>query len=446
MDHPELVARLALAALVTIAAARAGGAAARRVGQPAVIGEICAGIALGPSVLGVLVPGGVEALFPADVRPALALLADAGLTAFMFGVGLELQLGRLPRGRVVPATSAAGLLVPLALGVPAALVLAPAFAGAEGSTAAFVAFLCLALSVTAFPVLARILDDAGLRERPLGTTALACAATTDAAAWCALLAVAAVVAQSGAGGALTAPALAAAYVAGALLVGGPLLRAAAGRLDRAGRPGAAVVAGLLAAFGLAALAAQAGVPALAGGFLAGFALRGVGGAWRRRAARAGALNRVALLPMFFALIGLHTDLRGVPGEPALLAAGGLCLAVTLAGKLGACAAAARLRGLRWRESLGLGVLMSTRGLTEIVVLKAGLDLGVINPDAFAVLEVVALAATAMALPALRGLGLALPPRRAGPAPAAAPVVPAPALPVGRPAAVAVPAPSSPSRA
>jgi Kef-type K+ transport system membrane component KefB len=420
---PAELLHLAVALGVVCAAAAAGGVLARTLGQPRVIGEIAAGIALGPSLLGAVAPGASAAVFPPEIRDELALLAAVGVVLFMFSVGLELDLGGLARGRAAIAVTHANVLVVALLGVPTALVVFPAFAGADTSTVTFTAFLCVALSVTALPVLARILQEPSVSVRPLAGLALASAAVTDAVAWCFLVVVAALATAASPLGGAQAFVLAVALAVGALGLVRPLLAAGLRRLGSNGATGPIALAVALAVVASLALTADAiGIHVIVGAFLAGLVMRGQRPLFGRGYAPLARANDVVLLPVFFASVGLHMDLLGFVTDPGLIAAGLLVLAVAVCGKVGGVAVAARANGLPWRESVAVGILLNTRGLTEIVVLQTGLQLGLLTRDGFGILVVVALVTTMMTLPALRAVGFRSAPRRAEgrPAPARAP--------------------------
>jgi Kef-type K+ transport system membrane component KefB len=420
-----LLWRLALAVLVVCTLATLFGALARRVGQPSVVGEIVAGLVFGPSLLGAAAPGLFHAILPAQVLPNFGLLAQAGLAIFMFTVGAEIDPGILHRQRNVIATaSVAMMVVPFALGLLVAIPLYGSFAGPSAAPMPFVVFVGTALSVTAFPVLARIVQDSGLRGTRLGSLAMVFAAVTDVLAWCALAVVLAMIRAEGAGGVVRSLALTVVLCAMCLLVLRPLLRALAERYADAALPTAVRVLLVLAPIlGLAAAADRIGVHAIFGGFLAGLVVPAGSPLLRRTAEQIGSLNRAILVPVFFASIGLQTNVRLLVTQPAVLAGGALLLAAAVAGKFASAAPVAAAGGLPARSALGLGVLMNARGITEIVVLSAGLSAGVINRGAFTVLVVMALVTTVMAAPALRLLGLT---RSGAPVRAGRPVAASPA--------------------
>ncbi|MGV9318254.1 cation:proton antiporter [Streptomyces sp. NPDC003660] len=396
MSDPLLPVLLAIP--VVVLACQAGGRAVRLLGQPPVIGEILAGILLGPSLLGWLAPTVQHHLLPPSVLPITSALGNLGLMAFLFLIGLELDLRSLRTTRgAVAAVSLTGLLLPMALGAALAAALYPHFAPDSVGRLPFTLFVAVALSITAFPVLARILADRGLETTPLGTFALACAATDDALAWCLLTAAVALATTGTAFSALTTLALTAAYAATLALIR-PLPRTL---LERAGRTGDELVLALLFA-GLclsAYITDQIGVHPAFGAFLFGAAApRGLS-AVERGTARIRAVVLPLLLPLFFVDTGLHTDFSHLPAGQ--WGWGAAILTVAVVGKWGGAAGAARLTGYDWRWSAAVGTLMNCRGLTELVVLGIGLQTGVITETLFTLLVIMTVITTAATAPILR---------------------------------------------
>lgn len=402
----QLLWQLFLAVAVIAVLARTCGVLARRVGQPAVLGEIVAGLILGPTVLSTLVPGVIHAFLPAAVLPNLSLLGQAGLVVFMFSVGLEVDRDMLRlHGKVIGAASQAMMVVPFALGVVVAIPLYATFAGHTAGIVPYALFVGTALSVTAFPVLARIVQESGLRDTRLGSMAMLCAAVCDVLAWCALAVVLAMTEAQGPWAVIRALALTAALCA-VLVVARPLLVALTGRYADAPVPGAVrlmLIVGLI--FGLAAVTDKIGIHAIFGGFLAGLVLPRDTLLLRPVTRQLGALNRALLLPVFFVSIGLQVNMWHAIARPAVLIGGAVLLLVAIVGKLGGTAVVASAGGMPCRSALGLGALMNARGVTDIVVISTGLSAGVINGNGFTVLVMMALITTAMAGPALRWLGL-----------------------------------------
>lgn len=382
------------------------GAAARWVGQPPVIGEVLAGILLGPSLLGAIWPDAMHALVPSaefdprgHVPAALKAIAQLGIILYMFLVGLDLNAAHLRKNaRATVVVSHAGIAVPFLLGATLALALYPEYAGQASSLASFALFVGAAMAVTAFPVLARILSDRGLDKSELGVMALGCAAADDVTAWC-LLALVVGVAQAHVGGAIVAGLGAIVFTAVMFLAARPVAVWLAGKIDRADGPlpAAAIPITLVALIISAATTEAIGVHAIYGAFLMGVVIPHDSRLAREFAARSRDLVAVLLLPAFFADTGLRTCIGLVDGVAAwttLLA----IVAVATLGKLGGVALAGRLTGLNTRTAIILGLLMNTRGLMELIVLNIGLDLGVISPTFFAMMVLMALATTAMTGP------------------------------------------------
>lgn len=378
-------------------ACHAGGWAARRIGQPPVIGEMAVGILLGPSLFGWLAPGVQQFLLPPAVLPFTSVLGNLALLVFLFLIGLELDLSCLRSARGAVASVAAGsILLPLALGAGLAGAMYPALAPPGVARLPFVLFIATALSVTAFPVLARILTDRGLAATPLGSFALTCAAADDAVAWCLLIAVVALATTGSLLGALTALVLTTVLAAGMAA-----LRPIMGwGLRRAARASDDVVTVLLVAGLLLAACAtdRIGVHPAFGAFLLGAtAPRGLPGV-ERATARLHAVFVPVLLPLFFVDTGLHTDLASLPAGQ--WGWGALVLIVAVTGKWVGAAATARLAGCEWRWSAAMGVLMNCRGVTEFVVLGIGRQIGVITGQLFALFIIMTILTTAATAPLL----------------------------------------------
>jgi len=369
--------------------------------QPPVMGEIVAGLLLGPSLLGALWPEAQAFLLPAETAPYLGMISKVGVVLFLFLVGLDLD-PRLLRGHrhATIAISHASILAPFLLGALLALWLYPRHSTADVSFTVFSLFLGISLSVTAFPVLARILIDRGLQHTPLGSAALACAAVDDVTAWT-LLALLTGVAKATMDGAYWTVFWVFVYVVVMFFVVRPLLAPLVAREQRGHGPLsrtalAVVFAGVL----FSAVATEAiGIHALFGAFLLGALLPHEGRLPREIRQRLEDFVLVLLLPSFFAFTGLRTHV-GLLDRTADWIACAAIIAVATLGKFGGTALAARLTGLSWRSSSALGILMNTRGLMELIVLDLGLELGVITPTVFTMMVLMALVTTFTATPAL----------------------------------------------
>jgi Kef-type K+ transport system membrane component KefB len=376
----------------------------RWIGQPPVIGEVVAGILLGPSLLGWIAPAAAQFVLPAEVAPYLGVIAQLGVILYMFLVGLELNPAML-RGRAATAAFIAhsSMVMPFLLGTGLAIFLYPRLSSADVRFSSFALFLGVALSITAFPVLARILTDRRMHTTPLGVMALGCAALGDVTAWC-LLAFVVGIARAEVGGAFAVLGFAALFGGLMLLVVRPLLARWLPRDD--GTPlapgiAAAVFVGLL----LAALTAEAiGIHALFGAFLLGAVIPHDSAVARSFGRTLEEVVTILLLPAFFAFTGMRTQIGLVSGAENWLLCG-LILLVAVIGKFGGTFTAARLTGLPTREAAGLGALMNTRGLVELIVLNVGLDMGVISPTLFAMMVVMALVTTLTTGPMLSLLRL-----------------------------------------
>src|ERR1022692_1993268 len=390
MQVQLLLADLAL----IIVLARLLGAAAKRIGQPPVLGEIVAGILLGPTIWS----GHITAvLFPKALLPPLTALADLGLVLFMFVVGYEVDLG-LVRGRerVAAGVAIGSIVAPLALGAGLGVWLAHRY-HAKNVTV-FVFFVGTAMSVTAFPVLARILTDRGLHRTRIGGLALASASIDDVLAW-ALLAV--VFAVAGAGGNGLRLALAPVYAAALIWVVRPLLRKLSAVYQRQGRLTPNVLAVVLAGLLLSSYATDwMGIKFIFGAFIFGMVMPRDAFALREDIlSRLEQISVLVLLPVFFVVSGLNVNLSGI-GLSGLLA---LCLImlVAVAGKFGGAYIGGRLTGVRPRQAGALAALMNTRGLTEIVILAVGLQLHILDKSLYSLMVAMAIITTAMAGPLLK---------------------------------------------
>ncbi|MGK5530970.1 cation:proton antiporter [Streptomyces sp. URMC 129] len=397
----------------------------RRLHQPPVVAEIATGIMLGPSVLGLL-PGDLPArIFPDGGLPMLSAIAQVGLVLFMFLAGWELDLTRLRgQGRTVGSMAGLAMAVPFVLGLGAAALLFGAH-GADGVSAlSFVLYLATAFSITAFPVLARIIRDSRLSRTRVGTMAMACAAIGDVVAWCVLVLVVAIADASGVGQFVTVVAWTVAYGTGMALIVRPVLHRVVRRAARRGDTASLLILIVSGVFLSSYATSWIGIHAIFGAFAFGLIMpHDPGGAAELHEHVATPLERAAgiLLPVFFVITGLSVDI-GALGTGGLLSLA-LVVGAAVVGKFAGAAIPARLSGMSWREAGAFGALMNTRGLTEIVILDIGRELGLIDAEMFTMMVVMALLTTTMAGPLLRVL-------RVGPAAPGAtgpPAAPAPDL-------------------
>jgi Kef-type K+ transport system membrane component KefB len=397
-SHTLLHVLLALAAIIV--AARVLGVVFRRLGQPQVIGEVVAGIVLGPSLLGQFAPAAQAFLLPASVAPYLSIVAQVGVVLFMFLVGVELDTRALrERSQATLAISQASIALPFSLGLVLALFLYPSVSLSGVSFTNFALFMGVSMSVTAFPVLARLLTDRGLQRTHLGVMALACAAFDDVTAWC-LLALVVGIVNSTATTALVTFGLSAVYVVFMLVLVRPAVAHLVRKAELRERLTQGWMAWLFVGLLLSALVTEAiGIHALFGAFLLGAIIPHDSLLAREVSRRLEDLVVLLLLPAFFAFSGLRTQIGLLGTTTDWL----WCLAiigVASLGKFGGASLAARISGMRWADAFSIGVLMNTRGLMELIVLNVGLDLGVISPRLFAMLVIMAVVTTMITGPAL----------------------------------------------
>ncbi len=393
--------RLFIQLILIVVAARVCGVLATFVRQPAVVGEMIAGILLGPSLLGWLWPDFFHFVFPASSLGSLRLFSQIGVCLFMFVVGMEVDVDQLKRqARTAVLVSQASILIPYLLGVVTALFLFSTFAGAGTSFPAFALFIGVSMSITAFPVLARILEERGLTKSPLGITALICAAMNDVTAWCILALVVAIAKAKSMGSAAFSIALILLFVSVMLFWVKPRLPRLLDKTAHGNKPGKGLMVAVLAFVFISALATDVmGIHALFGAFLAGVVMPARGEFREFLTVRLEHFSSAFLLPLFFAFTGLRLQI-GLLNDPTgwMICAG--LIAIATIGKLGGAMFTARLTGMNWVDSFALGALMNTRGLVELIALNIGYDLGILSPRIFAMLVIMALVTTGMTGPLL----------------------------------------------
>ncbi|MBA3242618.1 MAG: cation:proton antiporter [Acidobacteria bacterium] len=399
LQHP--LSMLLLQAIVILIAARVFGALFQKLGQPAVIGEMLAGIILGPSLLGMLSPGAQSFLFPASSMEFLKLLSQVGVILFMFVVGLDLNVQHLrQKADAAVLVSHASIIIPFFLGTASALLIYPSMAPAHISFNAFALFIGVAMSITAFPVLARIVEERGLYKTHLGSTVIACAAVDDVTAWCILAVVVAIVKADGLGSSLLTISSSLLFIGVMLFVLKPWAERVVGERLRGGVEGKAPVAWALAFMFTSALFTEViGIHALFGAFLAGVVMPPRAELRQVLRERLGSFTSVFLMPLFFAFTGLRTQIGLLDDWQGWLMCLGV-IAVAIVGKLGGSMLAARWTGMGWQESFSIGALMNTRGLIELIVLNLGYDLGILSPKVFTMMVIMALTTTFMTGPLL----------------------------------------------
>jgi Kef-type K+ transport system membrane component KefB len=385
--------RLSLQIFVIVGFARLAGRLFPVFRQPRVVGEMVAGILLGPSLLGWLAPALSSSLFPAASLDHLNAVSQLGLMLFMFLVGLRLDTGQLRKlGRLAVVTSNASILVPMTLGVALGARLYPRFAPPSSTRVAFELFMGAAMSVTAFPVLARIIAEKGWTTLRLGVVAIACAAIDDVTAW---LMLAGIIGYARAGTIVElfeTAALLAAYLVAMQFGLKPLLH-------RWKLQEASTTLPLLILFASACVTEWIGVHALFGAFFAGTIMPKEGESGKALAAKLEPITNDLLLPLFFALTGLRTSLGLIHGSAGWLICGAIVI-TAVCGKWGGATLAARWAGMPWSEASALGILMNTRGLVELVILNIRLALGILSPELFSMMVVMALVTTLMTTPLL----------------------------------------------
>jgi Kef-type K+ transport system membrane component KefB len=402
-DHlAQPLSHLLLQLLVVLSAARLTGYAFTRVGIPAVVGEMTAGILLGPSLLGLVAPYAFAFVFPASSLGVLSLVSQLGICLFMFAVGAELNLAQLrQRARTAAAVSYASMAVPFMLGIALAYPLFDRMAGERAGVMSFALFVGISMSITAFPVLARILQERRLTGVSVGNLALACAAVDDVTAWTLLTFVVAVAGAASLDDVIATIVLVLLFVATMVFGVRRMLQAwLSADILKAEGPSSRTLTIAGGVFVAASFSTEViGIHALFGAFLAGAIMPGGDDFRRRLAALFSKLTSTLLVPLFFAFTGLRTQIALLDGAQAWM----LCLvivAVATLGKLGTGTVVAHWAGLGWRESLQLGALLNTRGLMELIALNIGYDLGILSPQIFTILVIMALMTTFMTGPLL----------------------------------------------
>ncbi|NBT58921.1 cation:proton antiporter [bacterium] len=397
MNH---LLQVLLALAVVIIAAQVTGALFQLLGQPLVIGEVVGGILLGPSFLGSYAPQIQKTLLPDQTLPFLGVIAQLGVVFYMFVVGLELDLKVLKKsGHSALAIAHAGILFPLVLGAYFALLTFKELSLPGVPFLHFALFMGISLSVTAFPVLARILSDKKISKTTIGAIALTSAAIGDVTAWC-LLALMVSLAQDSFVSVIQTTGFTILYIGAMFVIGGPLMRRLIPWLEKFDRITEGGIAAFFVALLLSALATELiGIHAIFGAFLLGAITPHDSRIAKELTERIEDLVRIVFLPAFFAFTGMRTHI-GLLDSSEDWNYCFIIIGIATLGKFGATFISAKLNGFSWKDSSALGVLMNTRGLVELIILNLGLDLKLISPRLFTMLVVMALVTTLLTSPLL----------------------------------------------
>ena len=399
LQHPLAILLFQIITIVFVA--RIFGWIFRKIGQPSVIGEIIAGIVLGPSLFGLYLPDMKEALFPLESLGNLQLLSQIGLILFMFVIGMELDLKVLKnKANEAVVISHASIVIPFALGIGLSYYIYHQFAPAGVEFLSFSLFMGIAMSITAFPVLARIVQERGIHKTRLGTIVITCAAADDITAWCILAVVIAIVKAGSFVSSLYVIGLAILYVLMMLFVVKPFLKRVGDLYAKKENIKKSVVAIFFMTLIVSSYLTEIiGIHALFGAFMMGAIMPDISKFRTIFIEKVEDVSVILLLPLFFVFTGLRTEI-GLINEPYLWKVTGFIILVAVAGKFFGSALAAKFVGQSWRDSLTIGALMNTRGLMELVVLNIGYELGVLSPKVFTMMVIMALVTTFMTGPAL----------------------------------------------
>ncbi|MGH2665168.1 cation:proton antiporter [Flavobacterium sp.] len=399
LQHPLAIL---LAQIITIIiVARFFGWIFKKIGQPSVIGEIIAGIFLGPSLVGMYFPEFSAGLFPVESLGNLQFLSQIGLILFMFIIGMELDLKVLKnKANEAVVISHASIVFPFTLGIILAYYVYHKFAPEGVEFLSFSLFMGIAMSITAFPVLARIVQERGIHKTRLGTIVITCAAADDITAWCLLAAVIAIVKAGSFVSSLYIIGMAALYVVTMLYLVKPFLKRIGDLYSNNDNLSKPVVAIFFLTLIMSSYATEIiGIHALFGAFMAGAIMPDITKFRNVFIEKVEDVSVILLLPLFFVFTGLRTEI-GLINDPYLWKITGCIILVAVVGKFVGSALAAKFVGQNWKDSLTIGALMNTRGLMELVVLNIGYDLGVLTSEVFTMMVIMALVTTFMTGPAI----------------------------------------------
>jgi Kef-type K+ transport system membrane component KefB len=392
---------LLLQIIIILIFSRIFGILFRKLGQQTVIGEIVAGICLGPSILGWLLPGVSAFLFPPSSFISLQFLSQIGLAFFMFIIGMELDLNKIKKQtHNAVIISHVSIMLPFFMGACISLAIYKDFVSQNVSFTSFALFMGIAMSITAFPVLARIIKERNLTQTPLGVMVITCAAADDVTAWCILAAVIAIVKAGNIMSALFTISLVVSYILFMLYVIKPWLQKINDKRIKNGTISKVMIGASFLILLLSAYFTEIiGIHALFGSFIAGVIMPDNIRFKETLTNKIEDVSTILLLPVFFAFTGLRTQI-GLLNESHMWLACLMIILVAISGKLIGSAATAKIIGHSWKDSLSIGVLMNTRGLMELVVLNIGYDLGILGPEIFAMMVLMALTTTFMTGPFL----------------------------------------------
>lgn len=399
VQHPAGILLLQVTIIIIIA--RIFGWIFKKMGQPTVLGEILAGIVLGPSLFGLYFPEMSASVFPSQSIGNLQVLSQIGLVLFMFVIGMELNLNVLKnKAHEAVVISHASIIIPFAAGVGLAYFIYTSFAPEGVAFASFALFLGISMSITAFPVLARIIQERGMQKTRLGAIAITCAAADDITAWCLLAAVIAIVKAGSFVSSIYTILLAVIYVVIMIKAVRPFLKKTGKSYEEKKKFDTSDIALFFIVLLISAFVTEIiGIHALFGAFMAGTIMPDNQRFRTMFIERIEDVALVLLLPLFFVVTGLRTEI-GLLNDPKLWEVTGVIILVAVIGKFGGSAIAARFTGQSWKDSFTIGTLMNTRGLMELVVLNIGYDLGVLNAEIFAMMVIMALVTTFMTGPLL----------------------------------------------
>ena len=392
---------LLLQIIVILVVSRLFGIMLTWIGQPSVVGEIIAGIVLGPSIMGFIAPEFSEFLFPKDGVKNLQFLSQIGLAFFMFIVGMELDIDKIrQKAQNAFIISHGSIIISFFLGVVLSSIIFSQFAPEGVSFLSFASFMGVALSITAFPVLARIMKERNITKTPIGNMVISCAAIDDITAWCTLAVIIAIAKAGGMAASIVTIVMAIGFVFVMILVVRPILKKISGSILEKDKLSKTTVAIAFFIMMISAFTTEViGIHALFGAFMAGVVMPNNIKFKEHLTTKIEDVSLLLLLPIFFAFTGLRTQI-GLLNQSHLWTTFLLVMFCAVLGKFGGGFITSKLTGQSWKDALSIGALMNTRGLMELIVLNIGYDLGILSPEIFAIMVLMALATTFMTGPSL----------------------------------------------